>query len=178
MTSWTDPKTWITGELVDAATLNTHLRDNLLYLKNRGAFSYAQQTANYSLAVAGEGVTTGWVNVDTANLSVTHNAEGGLLLVGASFTASGSRYSLGTVHFDIEMDGVRLGGTNGLLIADYTPAEGLYTKYRFWEFLPGIAAGSHTFRLQWKLDSIHIGSWTGDIYDITPTQFYVKEFAQ
>lgn len=27
--AWTDPRTWVTGELVTAALLNTHLRDNL-----------------------------------------------------------------------------------------------------------------------------------------------------
>lgn len=177
MTIWTDPKTWVTGELVDAATLNTHLRDNLLYLKDRGAFNYVQRTANYTLTSMGVG-TTGWLNVDTANLSLTHNAAGGLLLVGASFTSNGSVYTYGTTHFDIEMDGVRLGGANGLLIADYTPADSLYNMHRIWALLPGVAAGPHIFRLQWKLESTNATTWSGLITDTTPVQLYVKEFAQ
>lgn len=28
--AWTAPRTWVTDELVDASTLNTHLRDNLI----------------------------------------------------------------------------------------------------------------------------------------------------
>ena len=31
--SWTNPRTWVAGELVTAALLNTHLRDNLSALK-------------------------------------------------------------------------------------------------------------------------------------------------
>lgn len=30
--SWTSPRTWVTGELVTAALLNTHVRDNISYL--------------------------------------------------------------------------------------------------------------------------------------------------
>ncbi len=33
--TWTTPRTWSVGELVTAALLNTHLRDNLLSLFNR-----------------------------------------------------------------------------------------------------------------------------------------------
>ena len=30
--SWTTPRTWVTGELVGAGQMNTHVRDNLSYL--------------------------------------------------------------------------------------------------------------------------------------------------
>ena len=33
MTAWTAPRTWVTGETVTASQLNTHLRDNLLALR-------------------------------------------------------------------------------------------------------------------------------------------------
>jgi hypothetical protein len=33
MASWTAPRTWTVGEIVTAALLNTHVRDNELYLK-------------------------------------------------------------------------------------------------------------------------------------------------
>ena len=33
--AWTAPRTWVAGELVTAALLNTHLRDNLLVLRER-----------------------------------------------------------------------------------------------------------------------------------------------
>lgn len=31
--AWTAPRTWVTGELVTASIMNTHIRDNQLYLK-------------------------------------------------------------------------------------------------------------------------------------------------
>jgi hypothetical protein len=32
--AWTTPRTWVSGEIVTAALMNTHVRDNLTYLKN------------------------------------------------------------------------------------------------------------------------------------------------
>ena len=32
--SWTTPRTWVTGEVVSAGQVNTHVRDNLTYLYN------------------------------------------------------------------------------------------------------------------------------------------------
>lgn len=32
--SWTTPRTWVAGEVVTAAIMNTHVRDNLSFLKN------------------------------------------------------------------------------------------------------------------------------------------------
>lgn len=37
---WTTPKTWNTGEPLTAADLNTHLRDNLEYLKDKPSGAY------------------------------------------------------------------------------------------------------------------------------------------
>lgn len=36
MASWTNPRTWVSGELVTAVLMNIHLRDNLQYLYDRG----------------------------------------------------------------------------------------------------------------------------------------------
>jgi hypothetical protein len=32
--SWTNPRTWVLGEMVTETLLNTHLRDNMLFLKS------------------------------------------------------------------------------------------------------------------------------------------------
>ncbi len=177
MTTWTDPKTWVTGELVNATALNTHLRDNLIYLKERGAFSYVEREASYNITVNGVG-TTGWLNVDTANLTLTHNAEGGLLMVGTTFICRGSLEGYGTLHIDIEMDGARLGGPNGLHIADDFRGVPLYQTYHVWTFVPNVSAGLHTFRLQWILNSIIGVSWSTSIHTGRPVTLYVKEFGQ
>jgi microcystin-dependent protein len=38
--AWTPPRTWVTGELVTASMLNTHLRDNLLAAVPTGKYEY------------------------------------------------------------------------------------------------------------------------------------------
>lgn len=45
--AWTNPKTWSVGELVTAANMNTHVRDNL---NNIGERLYARSTANVDTA--------------------------------------------------------------------------------------------------------------------------------
>lgn len=40
--AWTTPRTWVSGELVTAALLNTHVRDNLSYLKDVPALNGVQ----------------------------------------------------------------------------------------------------------------------------------------
>jgi len=37
--AWTAPRTWVVGELVTAAIMNTHIRDNFSYLKDLGTYS-------------------------------------------------------------------------------------------------------------------------------------------
>lgn len=43
--AWTSPRTWVTSEIVTAALLNAHVRDNLLFLKS-GVASNTQLTAD------------------------------------------------------------------------------------------------------------------------------------
>lgn len=43
--AWTAPRTWVASEFVTAALMNTHLRDNLLFLKS-GIFASTLVTAN------------------------------------------------------------------------------------------------------------------------------------
>lgn len=45
--AWTNPKTWSVGELVTAANLNTHVRDNLNVI---GEHLYARSTSNVDTA--------------------------------------------------------------------------------------------------------------------------------
>ena len=38
--AWTAPRTWVVGELVTAAIMNTHIRDNQIYLKTQTDLLY------------------------------------------------------------------------------------------------------------------------------------------
>ena len=42
--AWTAPLTWTVGQLVSAANLNTHVRDNLLFLKSNPVISEVTST--------------------------------------------------------------------------------------------------------------------------------------
>lgn len=44
--AWTTPRTWVTSEVVTAALMNTHLRDNLNYLKNQVAAHFMLSAAS------------------------------------------------------------------------------------------------------------------------------------
>lgn len=43
--AWTSPRTWVTGEVVTAAMLNSNVRDNTAFLKN-GVTYYVKQTSD------------------------------------------------------------------------------------------------------------------------------------
>lgn len=53
--AWTNPLTWATGQVVSASDLNTHLRDNLKYLKGRVLAQWPAQTLATGTSDAAEG---------------------------------------------------------------------------------------------------------------------------
>lgn len=50
--AWTAPRTWATAEVVTAAMLNTHVRDNLKYLKGQGGAITLEDVVTISAASA------------------------------------------------------------------------------------------------------------------------------
>ncbi len=103
MCAWTAPRTWVPSELVTAALMNTHVRDNLTYLKaflglfdladpnadripfwDDGAGAFAWLVPNTNLAVSGTNLNVnakytrqvGWyVAEDPLTTGVNKNAE-------------------------------------------------------------------------------------------------------
>ena len=60
--AWTAPRTWVVGELVTAAIMNTHIRDNLSYIT-----TWSQHDVTGTRAVDGTVYqnTTDWIMVVT-----------------------------------------------------------------------------------------------------------------
>lgn len=56
--AWTSPRTWVAGEVVSAALMNTHVRDNLLEL-NGTASAWTAYTPTVSNITVGNGVLVG-----------------------------------------------------------------------------------------------------------------------
>jgi hypothetical protein len=128
--AWTTPKTWNVDELLTAANLNTHLRDNLNALK-------APPTVHYECDEDSEYTTTStsFVDVDGTNLALTLTT------------------SAGKIFFDVTLDGNRIGEDDGILGGYVQNAGSGNTASAYMSFtrlVTGMAAGEHTFVLQWR----------------------------
>lgn len=140
--AWTQPKTW-TNEPLVAGDMNTHLRDNLEELKEppQGG-TEIDNASNYSTT------STVFVDVDATDFSTTINTNGGDVLVTLCATVVGSS---NWAYFDIDVDGSRVGDDDGIIKKHNSGGSGDAVMLYFW--VKGLAAGSHTFTLQWKANS-------------------------
>lgn len=145
--AWTTPKDWATNELVTAANMNAHLRDNLNYL-------LAGRTIGWALVTgAGYGTSsTSFVDVDATNLSITQTLTSSRVAVLAWGCVSANPYS-SIAYLDIIVDNTnRMGhATDGLLKWQMnTGNNGLTVPFCIAGRASGLSAASHTFKLQWK----------------------------
>lgn len=168
--TWTAPRTWETNDLVSANDLNQELRDNLEYLKSPVTALYnVNEASNYSTT------STSFVDVDGTDLALTIVTTGGDVMVGfcASFINSTAD---ARTYFDIAVDGTRKAGDDGLAMGEAESANAM-ESVGFVYLIRGLSAGSHTFKLQWKVSAgtstLYAGAGTSTA-DIHP-QFWVRE---
>lgn len=171
---WTEPKTWVAEPLV-AADLNTYLRDNLNALKEPPSAHYElDESADYTTT------STSFVNVDSTDgkLSLKINTNGGDVLVGFhGYVQPGTGNDI--VFFDIEVDGVRVGGDDGIIGAQRAAAATNPGRFgiSFTRLIPNLDPGEHTFNLQWRVTVgqavIFAGAGTANAN--THPQFWVRE---
>lgn len=96
--TWTAPRTWADAELVTAALLNTHIRDNFDYVLNPNVI-YVKNTSATDFTTT----STSFVAVD-ATLSVSITTHGGHLLIGATFNMDATT---GTQVLAFDVDGTQ-----------------------------------------------------------------------
>jgi hypothetical protein len=147
--AWTTPATWTPGQLVAASDLNTHLRDNLLYLFNGRPKSVIKRdnNANYSTS------STTFVDVDATNLAISLAIASGNALVGFMAVTSNN------VQLDIDVDGTRYanGAADGLVTGqDASSTRGGQSGC---VLVTGLSVASHTFKLKYK-----VTTGTGTLY--------------
>jgi len=146
--AWTTPKTdWTTGELVTAEDMNA-VGENLAELGNLRS-AVAAYTTEADIAFPNSG--SAFEDVDSDNLNLTLSTSGGDVLV--HFYGSIRQYDNRWFSLDVEVDGTRLGGDDGLLKNEHLNVSGASTgisAVSFTHLLRDLAAGSHTFKLQWK----------------------------
>ena len=70
--AWTAPRTWVSSELVTAALMNTHVRDNDTALR-AGGIAIASQAAN-DLIIAASATQLGRIGAVSSAMLVTDNA--------------------------------------------------------------------------------------------------------
>lgn len=162
--AWTDPRTWATGELVTAALLNTHLRDNLNYLLS--------PNNDFVRHVDGTGYTTtssSFANIDGTNLSLSVTSHGGLFLIVANVPLT-SVSAACVVSITIDDGGSNLGdATYGLYSDSLANASDVCATLLY---IGVLSSGAHTLNLQWKRNS---GSGTPTIGANTPVLFGAVE---
>ena len=101
--------------------------------------------------------STVFVDVDATDLALTINTHGGDVLVG--ITASTFNESTSIVYFDVDLDGARVGGDDGLVERQFTGVG--IAPLGFIHRITGLAAGSHTVKLQWKVAGSTVGCMRG-----------------
>jgi hypothetical protein len=127
--AWVTPKTWTAGMVVSETDLNTHLRDNLNAL-----FAPPFQQVVWT-GLASTTASTA-VPLDTANLSLTLNTNGGDVHVFFQAYQSNSTDS----QFGLLWDGTAFNSGTALARSN----EAGIVAFDVW--VTGLASGSHTFR--------------------------------
>lgn len=169
--AWSAPRTWVEAENVTAALLNTHLRDQLIALKDPPSANYVlNEGSDYTT------VSTTFGDVDGTNLALQITTTGGDVFVhfhGTCKQATGGH----KVNFDVDVDGVRHGGDDGI-VAQHDLG-GDVAVVSFTRLITGLSAASHTFKLQWKVTggtgTLYAGAGTVG-FDFHP-QFWVREMS-
>ncbi|MCY4018234.1 MAG: hypothetical protein OXG39_02380 [Chloroflexi bacterium] len=159
--AWTAPKTdWEVGELVSPGDMN-EVGENLATLKNPAT---AINTTSEEIRVVGNEFS----DLDSTNLNLTITTTGGDVLV--HFDGAMARnVGPNRCHFDVDVDGTRQGGDNGLTHIDLVHGDRRHSL-SFDRLIQGLSAGFHTFKLQWK------GNDTGRGLILYPgAQFWVRE---
>jgi hypothetical protein len=143
--AWTTPKDWTTNELVTAAMMTTHVRDNLNYLFSGYPIAFATYSAANKTTIS-----TTFVDIDATNLKLTLDVKSGraiLIAVGTWQHSSGA----GAMFADWYSTTLaqRAGDTNTGLTGGVNSTSGVPCVVigRF----TGLTAGSHDFKLQWKV---------------------------
>jgi hypothetical protein len=146
---WTTPRTWVVGELVTKTMLDTHLRDNLMALKDPPSAHVVRDNAGVYTTNSGT-----LVPVDDVNFKATLTTFGGDVLVWfvGTFNASSGT----NVVLDIRVDGTdRLGaGFEGLLVQSLGTSKTVIAIPPL--IVTGLDAGEHSFELLWRSTGVTI----------------------
>src|SRR6266568_292591 len=129
------------GDVISSSSWGNQIKTNEDYLFNGrpGQAINRNNVGDYTTT------STSFVNVDNTNLAITATISSGTVIIAVTATAFNAAGN--SMYFDLEIDGVREGGTDGLIKVIMTNP----TNVSFTWVKTGLSVGSHTFKLQWKV---------------------------
>ena len=149
--TWTSNRTWVAGEIVTAALMNTYIRDNLDWLK----------TPIASKVTAGGIITTSASFVDVTSMTATFTTTGGGIdvLIRCTLAQTGAA----TCYLQLVVDGA----SECYLCGWVSPAGNSYVPCSLVHHIGALSAGSHTIKVQAKTNAntltvVSTGSAVGD----------------
>jgi len=155
---WNTLANLATGQLVTETHMD-NIREDIEFLAGLGVKGSASDNVDRT--------TTSTSFVDMTNMSVTITTYGNPVILVYTGTVSNPTAG-GGVNLDFTVDGTRQGGASGLAQALGSLA---YINTLIYPILT-LAAGSHTFKLQWKTTN---ASYAAAAYgsSSTPTKLFV-----
>ena len=155
--AWTTPKTW-SSEPMTSPDLNTYVRDNQNYLKDR--LENTDTTDQYATQVTASTTSASYVDIDATNLVFTMTTLGGdvqvtILATGHNTTASH--------HAKIAVD---VDSTDYPISRSDRDSSGEEQNMNGTIIINGLSAGSHTFRLQFLASTTGTAEVTVDLFDV------------
>lgn len=178
--AYTSPRTWTTNEIVTAAIMNTHVRDNLLILGGTGGkvgivrlFSEFSGNILDSAALA---ANTWGGNPGFKNFTIGSAASTIAIVVNGNIRAGNTTGSAADIGARVGLDNT--GGGTWALGGGWLPASG-YTNALAGAgatFLTGIPAGARNMYIEFKSSVATTLFLRPDINDLTRLTYQVIEF--
>lgn len=144
---YTTPRTWVASELVTASILNTHVRDNLDYLKARPVARVSDLDGTVTSTTS-----TSFVDMTGASVSITTSGSSRLLIL-AQGVWSGS-LDFTTAYVAALIDGTNQGDATLGNLHNQMRIASMQTPWTI-AFVTSAAVsdGAHTVKLQYRTNS-------------------------
>lgn len=160
--TWTAPRTWVVGETLTAALLNTHIRDNELDIDSR---LDALEAGGLVLAGASTGesstTSTGAAGTLSQVTGLSIPATSGILVILPFRKTAGAAAGVSSMSIELSSEGDVLGNTltdtansagSGLIVARYAPYAANYVRAAQARSSFRNAAGTNTY-VDWAATS-------------------------
>lgn len=163
--SWTAPATFTDGNVLSAADMNTFLRDNMLetmpgkatgqlrhYIADGANRIIERQIVKEYIEVADVTSSTSYGDLGTVGPSITLVASQAVLVFWTMYVENNTAGA--TNCSSIDVSGATVSGpadSKALMIPIYTADKGRQVGMA--DIIAGLAPGTHTFKLQYRVDS-------------------------